>query len=225
MRGGTRYQPPSEVQQITHSWLELSADDALKMPGRLYAAGDVTLLRDAKRVSIVGSRDASVEGLKRASKLARQLAEAGVVVVSGLAKGIDHAAHTSAIAAGGRTIAVIGTPLEKAYPREHGELQQKIYRDHLLVSQFGPGSRVFPSNFVARNRVMAMLSHASVIVEAGDTSGSLSQAAETQRGNRPLFFMRSVLDKPGLVWPAKFKAAGAIVLENVEQILEKLACT
>ena len=219
-----RYVAPSSVVELEAQDLELiRADDALKLPGKLYIAGDAALLHNSKRVAIVGSRDASEEGRRRAYKLARQLAQAGIVVVSGLAKGIDQAAHAGAIAAGGRTIAVIGTPLEKAYPAEHSELQQAIYREHLLVSQFANGTRTFPSSFVARNRTMALLSHASVVVEAGDTSGSLSQAAETQRCGRPLFFMRSVLATPGLEWPAKFQAAGAIALDSVDQILTQLA--
>ena len=223
---GVPYRLTVEPVVLTHSSLELlRPDDAIKLPGKLYAAGDPSLLKGTKRVSIIGSRDASEDGKKRAAKLARQLAEAGVIVVSGLAKGIDYAAHSGALAGGGRTIAVIGTPLDKAYPREHGPLQERIAREHLLISQFAAGSRVFPSNFVARNRVMALLSHASVIVEAGDTSGSLSQAAETQRSERSLFFMRSVLERTDLKWPSKFQTAGAIVLDDVEQILEKLACT
>jgi len=220
------YRSPAEATVLTHSSLELlQSTDGMTLPGKLYAVGDVALLRGTKRVSIIGARDASVEGQRRAAKLAKQLTDAGVIVVSGLAKGIDQAAHRGAMASGGRTIAVIGTPLDRAYPREHAELQMTIAREHLLVSQFPDGARVFPSNFVARNRVMARLSHASVIVECGDTSGSLSQAAETQRGGRPLFFMRSVLERGDLEWPSKFQAAGAIVLDDVEQILEKLDCT
>lgn len=196
--------------------------ELLKAPRTLYAAGDVGLLQSARRVSIIGSRDASAEGQRRAAKLATMLAAQGVVIVSGLAKGIDAAAHRAAIDAGGRTIAVVGTPLDRAYPREHAELQERIARDHLVLSQFAVGSRVFPSNFVARNRVMALISHASVIVEAGDTSGSLSQASETQRLGRVLFFMRSVLNRPGLAWPAKFQNAGAVVLDDVSQVLSAL---
>ncbi len=123
-------------------------------------------------------------------------------------------------AKGGRTIAVIGTPLDKAYPSEHAALQEEIYRDHLLVSQFDSGSRVFPSNFVKRNRTLALLSHATVIIEAGDGSGTLSQAAETVRLGRPLFIAQSVMSNPDLEWPARFIANGALVLERMEQVLD-----
>jgi DNA processing protein len=169
----------------------------------VFLAGDVELLR-SPCVSIVGTREVSDEGWKRASRLARELVDAGVVVVSGLAKGVDTAALSGAIDAGGRVVAVIGTPLDKAYPAENAELQQTIYRDHLLVSPFPAGERVYPSNFPKRNRVMAALSDASVIVEASDTSGTLHQAAECQRLGRWLFIMRAVAEDKKLKWPLKF---------------------
>jgi DNA processing protein len=169
----------------------------------VFVAGNVELLR-SPCVSIVGTREVSDEGWSRASRLARELAAAGVVVVSGLARGVDTAALSGAIDAGGHVVAVIGTPLDKAYPAENAELQQTIYRDHLLVSPFPFGEQVFPSNFPKRNRVMAALSDASVIVEASDTSGTLHQAAECQRLGRWLFIMRSVVEDRSIKWPAKF---------------------
>ncbi|MCY1057508.1 DNA-processing protein DprA [Nannocystis sp. SCPEA4] len=193
-----------------------------RAPPQLYVAGDVSLLRASLRVSIVGARAASTDGLRRATKLASQLVARGAVVVSGLAEGIDAAAHQGAIAARGRTIAVIGTPLERCYPAKHAALQELIYRDHLLVSQFAPGAKIGASNFPARNRTMAMLSHASVIVEAGDSSGSLSQAAEIQRLGRPLFIMRSVVENSRLSWPAAFLKSGAQILDDVVQIVSAL---
>jgi DNA processing protein len=126
------------------------------------------------------------------------------VVTSGLAKGVDTAALSAAIDAGGRVVAVIGTPLEKMYPAENAALQEAIYRDHLLVSPFPAGEQVYPSNFPKRNRVMAALSDASVIVEASDTSGTLHQAAECQRLGRWLFIMRAVAEDEDLKWPSKF---------------------
>lgn len=219
------YRPPDRVQELDTSaaFGDLTAENRLKAPPLLFVVGDVTLLRAPRRVAIVGSRDVSPEGQARARKLARLLAQAGVVVVSGLARGVDRAAHEAALAAGGRTIAVIGTSIEKAYPAEHADLQERIYREHLLVSQFPPSRKVFPSNFIERNRTMALLSHASVIVEAGDTSGSLSQAAETQRLGKALFIMKSVLDDTSLLWPPKFISKGAIALEDVSQVLDVLA--
>ncbi len=218
------YRAPADVRQLgpDEAFGELAPDSLLMAPSVLFAAGDISLLKSPRRVSVVGARSATEAALRRSTKLARQLAEAGVVVVSGLAKGIDKAAHDAAIAAGGKTIAVIGTPIVKAYPAEHADLQELIYREHLLVSQFPVGQQVYPSNFIARNRTMAMLSHASVVVEASETSGSLSQAAEIQRLGRPLFIMRSVVETTDLKWPQKFLKAGAIVLDDTAQILESL---
>jgi DNA processing protein len=170
---------------------------------RLFAAGDESLLA-RRAVSIVGTRSVSDEGRARAQRLARELASNGVVVMSGLAKGVDRAAHEAAISVGGSTIAVIGTPLSKAYPAENADLQETIYREHLLVSPFAEGEDVFKSNFPQRNRVMAALSEATVIIEASDTSGTLHQAAECRRLGRWLFIAKSVADDPQLTWPSRF---------------------
>lgn len=220
-----RYQPPTETETVLRLDVlgALSAIEERYAPDALYLAGDKALLTPAHlRVAIVGSRDASTEGLRRSAKLARTLASQGVVIVSGLAKGIDRAAHEGALEVGGRTIAVLGNTLARCYPPEHARLQEEIYRRHLLVSQFSDDRRTYRSDFVKRNRTMALLSHASVIVEAGDSSGTLSQAAETQRLQRPLFIMRSVFGREGLAWPRRFLDAGATVLESTEQILEVL---
>ena len=219
------YIPPAGIQElaVTEGIVDVRSDELLKLPPVLYCAGDTRLLSAAMRVAVVGSRGASEEGLRRASKLSRQLVAAGVVVVSGLAKGIDIAAHSAAIEARGRTIAVIGTPLDTVYPAAHAALQMEIYRDHLLLSQFPSGSRVYPSNFVARNRVMARLAHASVIVEAGEGSGTLSQAREVLSLGRPLFLMRSLLENRSLKWPESFVRNGARVLERTEQVLEAIS--
>jgi DNA protecting protein DprA len=188
----------------------------------VFLAGDVELLR-APGVSIVGTREVSEEGWKRASRLARELAEAGIVVTSGLAKGVDTAALTAAIEAAGRVVAVIGTPLDRVYPAENAALQERIYRDHLLVSPFPFGEQVYPSNFPKRNRVMAALSDASVIVEASDTSGTLHQAAECQRLGRWLFIMRAVAEDSRLKWPSKFVGKPKVaVLSSTSEILRAI---
>lgn len=152
----------------------------------------------------MGSRGASEEGRRRAQQLARDLVRAQIVVISGLALGIDAAAHSAALAHGGRTIAVIGTPLEKAYPAENAELQEQIHRQHLLLSPFPAGTRTFQSHFPERNRVMAHIARATVIIEAGDTSGMLHQAAASLEMRRPLLIAASVVENPNLTWPARF---------------------
>ena len=191
-------------------------------PEALYLEGDRSLLLHRPKVSIVGSRKASEDALKRAARLARILVENGTIVVSGLALGIDTAAHRAAIAAGGKTIGVIGTPLDKAYPRKNADLQRLIARDHLLVSQFPKNHPATPGNFPMRNRTMALIADASVIVEAGDTSGSLSQGWEALRLARMLFIMKSIADRTDLKWPKDMIDYGAVVLNEPEELLDAL---
>ncbi len=189
----------------------------------LFMAGDPSLvLRPC--VAVVGTRKVSADGAARARRLARELANAGVVVVSGLAEGVDTEALQSAIDANGKTIAVIGTPLETAYPASNKRLQERIYREHLLISQFPKGTRVFPSNFPQRNRVMAAISDATVIIEASNSSGTLHQAAECRRLNRWLFIASSLVENSALTWPKDFlRYERTRVLKCTEDILKTIS--
>ena len=191
-------------------------------PEQLYACGDVTLLQAAARVAVVGSRNASLPGRKRTARLVGALVERDVVIVSGLAAGIDTVAHEETLQRGGRTIAVLGTPLDEAHPASNAPLQQRLMDSHLVVTQFPLGHPTLRSNFPRRNRTMALLCHASVIVEAAESSGTLSQGWEALRLNRPLFIMKSVFESAGLTWPNEMVAYGAEVLEDPEQILQAL---
>jgi DNA processing protein len=182
------------------------------VPKHLYYAGRKELLRHSPRVAIVGSREASEKGRERAATIARQLTEQSAVIVSGLARGIDTAAHTAAIESGGATIAVLGNPLDVFQPRPNKALQELIMRDHLAVSQFAPGSPVRPGNFPIRNRTMALICQASIIVEAGDGSGTLSQGWEALRLGRPLFIVDNVVANPDLEWPNEMISYGARTL-------------
>jgi DNA processing protein len=196
--------------------------ELLHAPKQLFAAGHAEWLRERPRVSIVGSRKPSLDGLRRAAKLARVLTAHGALVVSGLAEGIDASAHLTTLDAGGRTIAVIGTPLSEAYPAKHRGLQDRLMREHLVVSQFPEGHPTTRKNFPMRNRTMALVSDASVIVEAGEGSGSLSQGWEALRLGRPLFLMASILEQRELTWPAKMLDYGAMVLKHPEELLARL---
>lgn len=188
----------------------------------VHYAGDIDLLRN-KAVSIVGTREVTEEGARRAARLARELIAAGVVVVSGLAKGVDTAALSSALDVGGRTTAVIGTPLQKAYPIENAGLQMEIAERHLLLSPFAEGEAVFRGNFPKRNKVMALLSDATVIIEASDTSGTLHQAAECTKQGRWLFILKSVVDDPRVQWPKRFlNAERTVVLTSTDDILTRI---
>jgi DNA processing protein len=193
-------------------------------PRALFVAGDTGILEEGARVSIVGSRKASAEGLMRASKLAVLLADRDIVVVSGLAEGIDTAAHSSAIKHRGRTIAVLGTPLDQVYPKQNAALQEEIMRDHLAVSQYPVGSPIQRKNFPLRNRTMALISDATVIIEAGETSGSLSQGWEALRLGRPLFLAKSVTEDASVKWPAEMIHYGAEVLsdQTIEEFFDSL---
>jgi DNA processing protein len=211
----SRYRGPERVNEIRLDELlafcgrtmDDQYSDLLRREGEgepvIYWAGSLELLK-RPAVSIIGAREVSEAGRARANRVAREMAKAGVVVTSGLAKGVDETAHRGAIAAGGSTIAVIGTPIDKAYPAENSDLQEEIWQDHLLISQFPKGIKTWPSDFPKRNRLMAALTDASIIVEASDTSGTLHQAKECVRLNRWLFIMRSVVEDPELSWPARF---------------------
>jgi DNA processing protein len=189
---------------------------------RIFYAGDLSLLK-RPCVSIVGTRDVSNAGATATEWLARKLCDAGIVIVSGLAYGVDTVAHTAAIAQGGKTIAVIGTPLDKASPSENADLQECIYREHLLISQFASGEKTNRSHFPLRNRLMAALSDATIVMEASDTSGTLHQAAECTKLGRWLFIAKSVVEDPKLSWPQKFlKYETCVVLEKASQITDRV---
>jgi DNA processing protein len=210
------------VVDSTNPNLDVAINERLLLPHPLYMRGDLSLLSGTRRVAIVGTRDATSDGIRRARRLARELVAHDIVIVSGLAAGIDTAAHHAAIESNGRTVAVLGTPLNRVFPKENAELQKTIGKNHLLVSQFATGARIDAKNYTGRNRTMALLAHASVVVECGDTSGSLSQASETMRHHRPLFLLRSAANNPSLQWPKRFVERGAYVLDSVEQIFEVL---
>jgi DNA protecting protein DprA len=231
-----RYSPPCETASVSLGELvrgtgrsALRPQQVTLLTGRrddpdatIFYAGAIGLLK-RPAVSIVGTREVTEEGRGRARRLARELARAGVVVVSGLARGVDTAAHLGALEETGNTVAVIGTPLDKAYPIENAELQEEIYQRHLLLTPFPRGERVYPSNFPKRNRVMAAVTDATVIVEASDTSGTLHQAAECGQLGRWLFIMKSVVENPHLAWPAKFIGKDRVaVLSSTTEILDAI---
>jgi len=216
IRGGGEYPPglldaehPATVLQFSGVW------DIVHTPG----------------VALIGTRQPSPEGIRLAARLAHDCVQAGITVVSGLAQGIDTVAHTRAIEAGGLTMAVLGTPLSSSYPLANTALQRRIARDFLLVSQVpvlrharqGPReNRLF---FAERNATMAALTQATVIVEAGNTSGALIQARHALQQGRALFIPESCCACPELTWPAKFLDRGAIRFGGFEDIRTALVRT
>ncbi len=191
-------------------------------PKELYVEGILPIPLPGPRSAVIGSRKASPEGLEAAIEITRTLVSAGAVVVSGLAEGIDTSAHETAIDNGGKTIAVLGTPLNRVYPRKNRQLQEDIMRHHLAISQFPSGYPIQPKNFVIRNRLMALISDASIIAEAGDSSGSLHQGWEALRLGRPLFIWSSIVNDGSLKWPKAMLEYGALELSDPEEVLDFL---
>ena len=191
-------------------------------PKQLYVAGQLQIPLPSPRAAVIGSRKPSLKGLNAASSIAKVLAQHKVIVVSGLAEGIDSAAHKGAIAANGHTIAVLGTPLDRVYPWKNLQLQQTIMQQHLAISQFPIGYPIQPKNFVIRNRTMALISDASIIVEAGNYSGSLHQGWEALRLGRPLFIWSPLIHDHSLNWPEKMSMYGAIEFTDPEEVLDDL---
>ncbi len=188
-------------------------------------------LVDAPCVAIVGTREPSDEGKQRAARLARLLAGDGYTIVSGLARGIDTVAHKAAIDAGGFTIAVLGTPITECYPSENRELQRFIADTHLVISQVPivrysqQHVRVNRYFFPERNATMSALTEATIIVEAGETSGTLVQARHALKQKRKLFILESCFRNPALTWPETFAKQGAIRVADYGDIKRHLAAT
>lgn len=190
-------------------------------PDVLYTAGDAALLTEGSRVAIVGSRKATPDGIKRAQAVTRALVQQGIIVVSGLAEGIDTVAHRTAIEEGGRTIAVLGTPLSKAYPATNAVLLEEIKRDHLAISQFPEGYPGKSENFPRRNRTMALICDATIVIEASEKSGTRHQGWEAIRLGRDLYLLENVATNPNLTWPKQLIEYGAQILrrEDLPDIL------
>jgi len=209
-----------EIRQLKPSELlgrPLNEVEKKYAPKVLYVAGSMKIPLPAPRVAVIGTRNPSDEGIKAAAEITKELVKNKIVVVSGLARGIDTVAHKTAIESGGKTIAVLGTPLNRFYPPENKPLQKLIMKEHLAVSQYPIGYITKPKHFVFRNRTMALLSDASIIIEAGETSGVISQGWETLRLGRPLFLWKLLANRD-LEWVKKMIKYGAIVLRDIDDL-------
>ena len=178
-------------------------------PPLLYVRGDPALIQYGPRVAVVGSRRASPEGLELAKRITMELVRQDVTVVSGLALGIDTVAHRTALARGGKTVAVLGTAISQYAVERNRRLQDEIGARGLLVSQFPCGGAPHRSNFPGRNRTMALLSDATVIVEAGEESGTRHMGWEAIRLGRPVLFPEGFLKRTAARWPEKMTNYGA----------------
>lgn len=239
---------PSEADAMARRVMTMLNDRDVNSFGvRIHHAGEYPVkLRDAKNpvemlyyqgtwelsemrsLCVVGSRKPSEDGLRRAARLAKELVKRGYAVVSGLATGIDSSAHHAALEAGGTTIGVIGTPLGEFYPKDNRELQNHIAKNHLLISQvplvryseepFRNKRQYFPE----RNATMSALAEGTIIVEAADTSGTLTQARAAMQQGRKLFILDSCFLREDITWPARFEKQGAIRVRTPDDIWSAL---
>ena len=185
-------------------------------------------LASSPSIAIVGTREPSDDGIKRTRKLVKLLVKDGYTITSGLAKGIDTAAHKTALQAGGRTMAVIGTPLSENYPKENKKLQEFLSKNFLVISQvpFVRYSKQTPMYnklfFPERNKLMSAITEATVIIEASETSGTLVQARAALEQGRKLFILESCFQNPNITWPSTFEKKGAIRVREYDDIKEHL---
>lgn len=242
---------------VDHDRAMAMADRILQMVGKFSAQGfDVRIhgtaeypvrLRDAKNpvellyfqgwwslvstpcVAVVGTRSPTQEAAEETREIVRGLASDGWTIVSGLARGVDTVAHTEALHAAGKTIAVLGTSLCATYPRENAALQQRLARDHLVVSQvpfmhwqandYRSNRRFFPE----RNHTMSALAAATIIIEASESSGTLIQAQGALRQGRKLLILDRCFKNASSTWPPRFEEKGAIRVRGLDEIRDVLS--
>jgi DNA processing protein len=189
-------------------------------PGLFVRGCDVCEL--APRVAIVGARNCSPTGREVAKEIARDLAQAGVCVVSGGARGIDAAAHLGALAGGGSTVAVLGCGIDTVYPKQHRRLLEQISREFALVSEYPPGTPAEPFRFPARNRIVAALSRAVVIVEGALGSGSMITAKHALDVGREVFAVPGAVTSALSAVPLKLIREGARMIRGAADLMEDL---
>ena len=196
--------------------------DSADPPLLLYARGRIELL-ERPAIAIVGSRNATAQGLENARAFAAHLSGQGWVVVSGLALGIDGAAHEGALAGGGGTIAVVGTGLDRVYPARHRALAQRIAGVGLLVSEFAVGTPALAENFPIRNRIIAALARGTLVVEAAVQSGSLITARLAAEAGRDVFAIPGSIHSPQSRGCHALIKQGAKLVDSASDIVDELA--
>ncbi len=189
-------------------------------PVVLYMLGSFD--REEKAVAVVGSRRASPYGRDTARNLAYDLARQGVTIVSGMARGVDSAAHRGAIEAGGRTVAVLGCGLDRAYPYENKELMKKIAGAGAVISEYIPGTPPLAQNFPARNRIISGLCLGTVVIEAGEKSGSLITADFSLDQGREVFAVPGNVGSKYSVGTNNLLKEGAKLVTGAADVLEEL---
>ncbi len=203
-------QYPPLLRQIAHP------------PHLLYVYGE-TDLTDRFPVAVVGTRRASAYGLTHTREIAAELAQTGVCVVSGLALGIDAAAHTGALDGGGRTIAVLGSALDKPYPQENEPLMRRILESGgSVVSEYAPGTPPSRYSFLQRNRIIAGMCLGTLVTEGPRRSGALNTATRTLENGREVFALPGNVDSPGAQLPNMLISEGARLVTGAADILSAL---
>ena len=191
------------------------------LPPFLFYRGEL-IEDDARSVAVVGTRHASDAGIRRGASMSRLLAEQGVTVVSGLAKGIDTVAHRAALEAAGRTVAVLGTGITRCYPSENNDLAEEITANGALVSQFWPTNPPSRYTFPRRNVVTSGISQGTVVIEATGTSGAKMQARLALEHGKKVFLIHSLVTKQP--WARDYvDKRGAIEVESVDEVSAQLA--
>ncbi|QKV93896.1 DNA-protecting protein DprA [Streptomyces sp. NA02950] len=191
------------------------------LPPFIFYRGHLSADEDARSVAVVGTRDASDIGISRAKRVARELGEAGFTITSGLARGIDTAAHQTALNFRRRTIAVIGTGITRCYPKENRELSEEIADRGAILSQFWPSRPPGRDTFPRRNHVTSAVSLGSVVIEASGTSGAKMQARVASEQGRPVLLLQSLVERQE--WARRMVDGGkAFCVTNTEQVIELL---
>lgn len=191
-------------------------------PFGIYVKGNLSPC-EGDRLAIVGTRKATKQGIEVARSFARELAEKGITVVSGLALGIDEAAHKGVIACEGRTIAVLAVGLDRVYPRQNFNLAKKILElGGALISEYPPDSTSYPSRFVERNRIISGLSKGVIIIEAPQESGALATARFALEQNRDVLVVPGPAGHPNYIGSCKLIRSGASLVNSVDDVLEDL---
>jgi DNA processing protein len=190
-------------------------------PQNLFVRGEIDALTDPG-VAVVGARSCSAYGAQVARTLARDLAASGVVVVSGLARGVDGEAHRGALEGGGRTVAVLGCGIDRDYPRSHAELARRIVASGAVVSEYEPGIEPAPWRFPARNRIIAGLARAAVVVEARERSGALITSDFALELGRDVFAVPGEITSALSAGTNDLLRQGAAPLTSVRDVLDAL---
>lgn len=227
--------------EATWAWLQTDPDRAIVALGdpsyptplleaedpplMLYVQGRISALQHGPSVAVVGSRNPTPQGESNARAFSRALSEAGVCVVSGLALGIDGAAHAGALEGGSPTLAVVGTGLDRVYPKRHLALARQIASQGALISEYPIGTPPLAAHFPKRNRIIAGLSQGTLVVEAGRPSGSLITAEQALQMGREVFAIPGSIHAPQSKGCHALIRQGAKLVESAQDILEDLRIT